>query len=95
MHASLRERINAEADPIGFLMRIVAGEEISGEVPSLSMRADVALRLTGKILPDMKALELSGPEGGKIDLGDSDAYERIAGKLGRAAPLRPANETTH
>ena len=94
LHATLRERIQAEADPIGFLTRVVKGEEIGGEVPNLAMRADIALKLTGKILPDMKALELSGEVGG-TDVGDTDAYAKLLGKLGRGAPLRPAEETTH
>lgn len=105
MHASLRERILTQADPIGFLTKVVKGEpvehvnaetgEVVKEYASLSMRADIALKLTGKILPDMKALELSGPEGGKIDVGDTDAFERIAVKLGRGAPARPTEATTH
>lgn len=105
MHATLRERIQAEADPIGFLTKVVKGEPVVHEdpetgkevreYPSLSMRADIALKLTGKILPDMKALELSGPEGGEIQVGDSDVFQRFVGKLGRGAPARPAEETTH
>jgi|AACY02.3.fsa_nt_gi hypothetical protein len=53
--AAVRERIEAEADPIGFMTRIVNGEEIDGERPTLDQRAHAARWLGAKVAPDAKA----------------------------------------
>ncbi len=69
--ATTRERIEKEADPIGFLVNIVNGEPIevanpadsSSTVtvyPSYEQRQDAAKTLARKVLPDMKAVEHSG-----------------------------------
>ncbi len=69
--ATTRERIEKEADPIGFLVNIVNGEPIEVANPSDSsntvtvypnyeQRQDAAKTLAKKVLPDMKAVEHSG-----------------------------------
>lgn len=52
--AAVRERIEIEADPVGFMTRIVNGEEIDGEVPTLDQRAHAARWLGAKVAPDAK-----------------------------------------
>lgn len=70
-NAVIRERIEQEADPIGFLCRIVLGEKIecapvkeSAEtvqlIPTLDQRLSAAQVLAKKILPDLSATELTG-----------------------------------
>lgn len=105
MAGTLRERINRDADPVGFLIKIVNGEAILDGVdengapvlrrPTLEMRVEIAQKLTGKILPDLKALEMSGPAGGEIPLGNGEAFERLRSKLGRLTPAVPAGVTAH
>lgn len=95
LHTSLRDRIQAEADPIGFLTKVVQGAEINGEVPSLSLRTEIALKLTGKILPDMRAIDVTGMEGAKADVGVGEAFERLVSKLGRGVTAGRADQTTH
>ena len=69
--AATRERIEEEADPIGFLVDVVNGEPIEVANPSDSsntvtvypnyeQRQDAAKTLARKVLPDMKAVEHSG-----------------------------------
>ncbi len=69
--AATRERIEKEADPIGFLVNVVNGEPIevadptdlsatSTVYPSYEQRQDAAKTLARKVLPDMKAVEHSG-----------------------------------
>ena len=71
VNATTRERIEKEADPIGFLVNIVNGEPIevanpadsSATVtvyPNYEQRQDAAKTLAKKVLPDMKAVEHSG-----------------------------------
>ena len=69
--ATTRERIEKDADPIGFLVNIVNGEPIevanpadSSQTvtiyPNYEQRQDAAKTLAKKVLPDMKAVEHSG-----------------------------------
>jgi hypothetical protein len=108
MQLELRERIKAEADPVGFLIRVMRGETFVTEVvnedgttgthveyPCLATRTEIALKLTGKILPDLKSLELAAPASGGASPGNGEAYERIASRLGRAAPVEREGSTTH
>ena len=68
------ERIQKLADPIGFLMRIMNGEEIEAAVekdstsvmkvrPTMEQRLSAAQALAKKVAPDMKAVEMSGEIG--------------------------------
>ena len=93
--ASLRARIMEEADPIEFLCRIVRGERIGGDAPPLPMRVDASLKLLAKIVPDLKAMELT-TDGAKLEANPAaDALERISGKLGRVAEPGAKRVTTH
>ena len=66
-----RERIEKEADPIGFLIYVVQGRlmksapmkdysETVDVYPTLDQRISAAQALARKIVPDMKAVEHSG-----------------------------------
>ncbi len=68
------ERIQKLADPIGFLCDVVRGVRMSGAavpgdkaktwwVPSGPERISAAQTLARKIMPDQKAVEVSGPVG--------------------------------
>ena len=58
VNAASRERIEQEADPIGFLIRIVRGESLDDERPSLDQRMNAARLLAGKVLPDLRGVEM-------------------------------------
>ncbi len=69
------ERINQEADPIGFLIRVAQGYQFEAAAvpggnekvkmyPSHDQRLDAAKVLARKVLPDTKSVEMSG-EGGE------------------------------
>ena len=59
MNMVTRERIHHEADPVGFLCRIVNGEVIDGKKPTLDQRLSAARDLAKKIVPDLKSQELT------------------------------------
>ena len=80
----VRGRIIEEGDPIGFLLRVMRGETVDGEVPSLKMRVDVSLKLMGKLVPDLRALDTSATAKAD-DKNESDALGRLLGKLDRFA----------
>lgn len=100
---SLRERINADADPVGFLIKVMRGEafetvyrgEVEMETAPLDRRVEIAFRLTSKILPDLRAIELSGTVTNATDSISGDALERIMGKLGRFVVAEGEESTTH
>jgi hypothetical protein len=69
--AATRERIQAESDPIGFLMRVARGlkfvppppaakQDKTAAYPTSEQRVHAATVLARKIQPDMKALEVAG-----------------------------------
>ncbi len=69
------ERINQEADPIGFLIRVASGLLFEAATepgaatktkryPTDEQRLDAAKVLARKVLPDTKSVEMSG-EGGE------------------------------
>ena len=58
VNAASRDRIEQEADPIGFLIRIVRGEALEDEKPSLDQRMNAARLLAGKVLPDLRGIEM-------------------------------------
>lgn len=95
----LRQRILEEADPIAFLGRVMNGEpfEIGGEVvhPPLAMRTAVARDLLDKIVPDLKATEVSLGTGSGDEDGKGDAFEQLVGLLGRTAGFDGTRPTTH
>ncbi|MEE9290113.1 MAG: hypothetical protein V3U99_03790 [Alphaproteobacteria bacterium] len=69
------ERIEREADPIGFLIRVASGLQFEAATeagatkkekmyPTHDQRLDAAKVLARKVLPDTKAVEMTG-EGGE------------------------------
>ncbi len=72
--AATVERIQQECDPIGFLMQVARGVRISAgsepgakkkswQLPTTEQRVHAATVLAKKVMPDMKAVEHSGPVG--------------------------------
>ena len=72
--AATVDRIMREADPIGFLCKVSRGVRMAGAAepgaktktwwwPSGDQRISAAQTLARKCLPDMKAVEVSGPIG--------------------------------
>ena len=59
VNVDVRNRIEAEADPVGFLIKVVKGSKIRGENPSMAQRIRAAERLLAKVVPDLKAVEMS------------------------------------
>ena len=59
VNLDVRSRIEAEADPVGFLIKVVKGSKIRGENPSMAQRIRAAERLLAKVVPDLKAVEMS------------------------------------
>ncbi len=55
----VRNRIEAEGDPVGFLIKVVKGHKIRGEHPSVDQRIRAAERLIAKVAPDLKAVEMA------------------------------------
>ena len=53
-----RSRVEQEADPVGFLIRVMNGEEIDGQKPDLRSRIAVARFLASKAHPDLKAVDV-------------------------------------
>lgn len=72
-----KARIEKEADPLGFLIKLVRGEKIKVGAagnpvveielyPTMEQRQRAAEKLLAKIVPDMKALEVAGDKGGPV-----------------------------
>lgn len=76
VHFATRDRIESEADPVGFLIRVVRGEALDDERPTLDQRMNAARLLAGKIVPDMRAVEISVE-----DPGDRPMSELSDGEL--------------
>ncbi len=75
--AQTRDRIKELADPIAFLADVMAGKRMvaAGEpgdmkktwcYPTLTQRVQASETLLRKLLPDLKATELSGPDGAPL-----------------------------
>jgi hypothetical protein len=58
VNAATRDRIEQEANPIGFLIHIVRGEALDKETPTLEQRMNTARLLAGKVLPDLRGIEM-------------------------------------
>lgn len=102
---SLRERIAAEADPVGFLCRVVSGKPVGGryvngewtddgQPADTGTRIEIACKLAAKVVPDLKGIEVSGGEK-PVELGGGSAFDAIVGRLGRIAESQRASSTTH
>lgn len=102
---TLRDRIVAEADPVGFLCRVVSGKPIGGRLvegvwteegqpADQGTRVEIACKLAAKVVPDLKGIEVSGGDK-PVELGGGSAFDAIVGKLGRIAESERAASTTH
>jgi hypothetical protein len=75
-HDGTRDRIMAEADPLGLLIDIAAGRPIAeldwdGEVlghlrPPAEMRMAAIMALQKKVVPDLKPVDADAIEGGTV-----------------------------
>ncbi|MCH9051134.1 MAG: hypothetical protein IIA72_08620 [Proteobacteria bacterium] len=74
-----REFIQKEADPIAFLCRVSRGLQFEASIipggtekskmyPTLDQRLHAAQTLARKVLPDMKAIEMTGEAGAAISV---------------------------
>jgi hypothetical protein len=78
VNVATRERIERECDPIGFMMRVVKGEAVEAALPlkderdriekvqifpTVEQRIAAAEYLGRKVMPDLKATEISTPVG--------------------------------
>jgi hypothetical protein len=97
--------IASRGNPVAFLLRIIEGQRIrvgplagpakpQFEYPTLADRIRAAMALAQKILPDMKATELSGPGGAPVEVMAIDVEERAEqlreiGRLLREQPVTP------
>jgi hypothetical protein len=54
----VRNRIEAEGDPVGFLIKVVKGNKIRGQHPTVDQRIRAAERLMAKVAPDLKGVEM-------------------------------------
>ena len=55
----VRNRIEADGDPVGFLIKVVKGHNVRGDHPSVDQRIRAAERLLAKVAPDLKAVEMT------------------------------------
>jgi len=93
--------------------RDISADEVTGEpvdeplsdsrAKQLSKAAEIHLRLLAKVLPDVRAVELSGPDGAELGSGDVDRLalatkllavwrEQAAQAVVAAEPVQPALE---
>lgn len=93
----LRELLSGSPDnPLLFLLKIVSGRQFMHNgtmtAATLDQRVEVALKLANKILPDLKATELTGKDGGPIetsmtagDKRDDDLLNELHAKIDHIA----------
>ena len=118
--AATVERIQREADPLGFLCNVCRGVRMEAAdgpgakkrtfwYPTGEQRISAAQTLARKVLPDMKAVELAGPNGEPmishierviVDVSDGKLIPGITQPIGppretKAAPDPEANSTLH
>lgn len=78
-----REEISRQFDPLGFLGRVVLGEEIDGQRPTIDQRIAAATRLAGKVAPDLKAVDIS-----LAHMSDDELLNIISSGLRGSSPSR-------
>ena len=94
---AIRERIQAEGDPLGLLLAIVRGDGIPGIVdgapgiinPDLKSRISAAKVLLHKVAPDMKAIEVTREEDTRAveELTESELIAILTQHKAKSAPL--------
>ena len=82
-----RERIEMEADPIGFLCRVSRGDAIDGAVPTLDQRMGASKILAGKIVPDLRSVEMehSAAQPEITNLTDTELEQIAKGSDGKGS----------
>ena len=105
-NVATRERIESEADPIGFLCRVNRGDDVDGEIPTLDQRMTAAKILADKVLPDLRSVEmehstiqsevteLSDAELEAMARGDFELYEAGRCVVGSTAVVVSATSQT-
>ena len=90
-NAATRERIENEADPIGFLCRVNRGDDVDGAIPTLEQRMNAAKILAGKVVPDLRSVEMehSTVQPEVTDLSDAE-LEELVKRNGSAGALEAA-----
>lgn len=81
INVATRSRIEEEADPIGFLCGIIRGSDVEGVTPTLEQRMAAAKILAGKVLPDLRSVEMehiSAPHE-ITELTDEELVELVTG----------------
>jgi hypothetical protein len=102
-----RDEIVRLGDPVGLMCRVAAGHAVFAAVepgsrikvkliPTLEQRLKAAELLLRKLLPDLKATEVSGPDGAPIavavEYSDQELARRVALMLG-AVPVKTIDHT--
>jgi len=81
--AATRERIEGDADPVGFMISVMHGQAIGGQLPTLDHRLQIASRLLDKIVPDIKASSVPGPDRNRAAVLEHPAPEHAIVRLAR------------
>ncbi|MFL2542444.1 MAG: hypothetical protein ACJ0UT_10835 [Candidatus Latescibacterota bacterium] len=71
-----RARIQEQGDPVGFLVKIVKGRKIRGEYPTIAQRMRAAEKLMGKVVPELKAVELTLDSSSDVGIGE-EARQKV------------------
>ena len=81
INVATRSRIEAEADPIGFLCGIIRGRDVDGVAPTLEQRMNAAKILAGKVLPDLRSVEMEHISAPReiTELTDEELVELVKG----------------
>ena len=86
MNAASRDRIEQDADPIGFLIGVVCGADVDGEKPSLDQRMNAARLLAGKVLPDLRGIEMQLDDHREKPVSEMTTDGEIEAMLATAQP---------
>ena len=76
VNLEVRNRIESEADPVGFLIKVIKGHKIKGECPTLTQRMRAAEKLLSRVMPELKAVEMS-VEAEVVPAIDQQAREKV------------------
>ena len=81
INVATRQRIEDEADPIGFLCGITRGQDLDGVTPTLEQRMAAAKILAEKVLPDLRSVEMEHTTAVReiTELTDEELVELVKG----------------